>query len=231
MENLIKKEPFPKKKINLEQVDAFVFDMDGVIFDSERGCLNVWRTIAEENKLPDIETVFKQCIGTTNVATRQILMDAYGRDFDVDRFTQQASKRFHERFDDGRLPILPGAESLLIKLNELGVPVGLASSTREASVRRELTDAGLIKYFKNITCGDMLKVSKPEPDIYLLACRNLCVEPSRAVAVEDSFNGIRSAYRAGMVPVMVPDLIPADEEMRQLSFEIYDSLYEVAAAF
>lgn len=227
MERFIKKGPSPMKKIYLSELEAVVFDMDGVIFDSERGCLDVWLTIAAENGLKDMEDVFKRCIGTTVVATRSILKAAYGEDFPVEDFMQRAHVMFHERYDDGRLPVFPGAERILKTLNEYGIPVGLASSTRNATVHRQLTDAGLIKYFTDITCGDMLKVSKPEPDIYLLACKNLGVNPAKTVAIEDSFNGIRAAYRAGMLPVMVPDLIPADDEMRQLSYEIYDNLNEV----
>ena len=215
----------------MKDIKAVVFDMDGVIFDSERGCLNVWNELAEEYGLENMEEVFKRCIGTTVVATSQILRDAYGEDFDVPKFQKLASLRFHERFDDGRLPVLKGARELLIYLSEHKYIIGLASSTREATVKQQLTDAGLIGYFDYITCGDMLKVSKPEPDIYLLACKNLGVEPKNAIAIEDSFNGIRSAYRAGMIPFMVPDLIPADEEMEELSEEIFDDLLAVKAYF
>ena len=215
----------------MEQKKKVVFDMDGVIFDSERGCLNIWKELAEENGLKDMEKVFIRCIGTTVVSTRKILKDAYGEDFDVEYFQKEASVRFHEKYDDGRLPMLPGAKEVLEYLKDNGYIVGLASSTREATVKQQLTDAGLIGYFDHITCGDMLKVSKPEPDIYLLACKNLNVLPKEAIAIEDSYNGIRSAHRAGMLPIMVPDLIPADEEMKELSFKIFNNLFEVIDYF
>jgi len=209
------------------EIKTVVFDMDGVIFDSERGCLNIWKELAEENGLKDMENVFKQCIGTTAVLTREILKKNYGNDFDVEGFQKIASARFHERFDNGRLPTLPYAKEILRFLKSAGYRIGLASSTREATVRQQLTDASLIDYFDNITCGDMLKVSKPAPDIYLLACKNLGVEPSLAYAIEDSYNGIRSAHAAGMHPIMVPDLIPANDEMRKLSYAIFDNLGDV----
>jgi len=94
-------------------------------------------------------------------------------------------------------------------------------------VRQELKDAGIIDYFDELVCGDMLKKSKPEPDIYLMACDKLGVAPKEAVAIEDSFNGIRSAYAAGMTPVMVPDIAQPDEEMKEKSFEIFANLFEV----
>ena len=121
----------------------------------------------------------------------------------------------------------PGVKELLSYLKENGYLVGLASSTRQAIVEQEIRDAGLMPYFDNLVCGDMLKRSKPEPDIYLKACENLDVEPRMAVAVEDSYNGIRSAKRAGMVPVMVPDMVQPDEEMRSLAHKICKDLFEV----
>jgi len=213
--------------INGNTIKAVVFDMDGVIFDSERGCLNTWLIMAEEYGLKDMETVFRKCIGTTVVSTKQILKDNYGEDFDVDFFQKQTSILFHEKYDNGRLPILKGAEEMLQYLKSNNYLIGLASSTKEATVKQQLTDAKLIKYFDNITCGDMLKVSKPEPDIYLLACKNLKVDPKNAIAIEDSFNGIRSAHRAGMVPVMVPDMVPPDDEMKELSYLISEDLVKL----
>lgn len=109
--------------------------------------------------------------------------------------------------------------------------MGLASSTRYASVISHLKEAGIVDYFQVIVAGDMIEHSKPQPDIYLLACRKLGVDPSDAYAVEDSPNGIRSAHAAGMKPIMVPDLIPPDDEMREMSFLICRDLLEVMRFF
>lgn len=215
----------------IDNYDAVVFDMDGVIFDSERACLKVWKYLAGEKGLDNIDEVFRKCIGTTTVMTTQIIRDAYGDSFDVDAYMKESSKTFHSWYDGGKLPMLPGVRELLEFLKSTRVKIGLASSTREQSVRRELTEAGLIDYFDYITCGDMLKVSKPEPDIYLLACKNLQTAPEKSIAIEDSYNGIRSAYRAGMVPIMVPDMVQADEEMNKISHAVIKSLIEVKKYF
>ena len=121
---------------------------------------------------------------------------------------------------------MPGVKEILAFLKNNGIRIGIASSTGEATVRREITEAGLAGYFETITCGDMLRKSKPEPDIYLLACRNMGVVPEETVAVEDSFNGIRSAWSAGLIPVMVPDLIPADGEMYEKAEAVVTDLFE-----
>ena len=107
----------------------------------------------------------------------------------------------------------------------------MASSTRLAVVEEELRQAGLYDYFQIVMGGDQLKRSKPEPDIYLMTCEKMGVQPRNAYAVEDSHNGIRSAYRAGMMPVMVPDLLPATEEMKEMSIAVFDDLLEVRDYF
>lgn len=105
--------------------------------------------------------------------------------------------------------------------------IALATSSKERTVRREIEEAGLLSYFDAIVCGDMIRRSKPEPDIYLKACECLQVEPENACAVEDSFNGVRSATRAGLSCIMVPDIKQPDEEMRELACCILPSLLEV----
>lgn len=206
---------------------AVIFDMDGVIFDSERLVLEGWQEIAAKYGIKGIEEVLPRCLGVNAQATREIFREYYGQDFPYDEYKKEASALFHSRYGNGKLPLKPGVKELLSYLKENGYLVGLASSTRQAIVEREIRDAGLMPYFDNLVCGDMLKRSKPEPDIYLKACENLDVEPRMAVAVEDSYNGIRSAKRAGMVPVMVPDMVQPDEEMRSLAHKICKDLFEV----
>ena len=206
---------------------AVIFDMDGVIFDSERLVLEGWQEIAAKYGIKGIEEVLPRCLGVNAQATREIFREYYGQDFPYDEYKKEASALFHSRYGNGKLPLKPGVKELLSYLKENGYLVGLASSTRQAIVEQEIRDAGLMPYFDNLVCGDMLKRSKPEPDIYLKACENLHVEPRMAVAVEDSYNGIRSAKRAGMVPVMVPDMVQPDEEMRSLAHKICKDLFEV----
>ncbi|MBO5112989.1 MAG: HAD family phosphatase [Lachnospiraceae bacterium] len=206
---------------------AVIFDMDGVIFDSERLVLEGWQEIAAKYGIEGIGEVLPRCLGVNAQATREIFREYYGQDFPYDEYKKEASALFHSRYGNGKLPLKSGVKELLSYLKENGYLVGLASSTRQAIVEQEIRDAGLMPYFDNLVCGDMLKRSKPEPDIYLKACENLDVEPRMAVAVEDSYNGIRSAKRAGMVPVMVPDMVQPDEEMRSLAHKICKDLFEV----
>ena len=209
-----------------------VFDMDGVLFDSERACLSCWEQAAESLGLPGIRDVFFRCIGTNLMQTRQILSCAYAREHGkgiIESMLEKSDRLFREEFGGGRLPVKPGVRELLSFLSEKGVPTGLASSSERRKITEALDGAELTGFFSCIISGDAVKISKPDPEIYLLACREMELIPGETFAIEDSRNGIRSAHAAGMRPVMVPDLIPPDEEMRLLSSRICGDLFEVKA--
>ncbi len=206
---------------------AVVFDMDGVIFDSERAVMQCWKEVASRHNIPDIEKAILACTGTTMVRTREIMLNMYGADFPYDEYARESSAIFHSRYDGGRLPMKPGVKELLTFLKERGKKIALASSTRQQVVTDELRDAGIIEYFDRIICGDMVSRSKPAPDIFLKACEELNISPSDSYAIEDSYNGIRAAHAGGLHPIMVPDLLPADEEMQSLAEIVLPSLTSV----
>lgn len=206
---------------------AVIFDMDGTIFDSERLVLSCWEKIGRKYGISDIGEVFMKCIGTNKVRTRQIVDEHYGKTFPYEKFSAESSMLFHEITQEEGLPVKAGAREILAYLREKEIPLGLASSTRLAVVTEELKDAGLFECFQTVVGGDLLKNSKPAPDIYLLTCERMGVSPQNAYAIEDSYNGIRSAHSAGLHPVMVPDMMPATEEMRDLSDAVFEDLFQV----
>lgn len=206
---------------------AVVFDMDGVIFDSERAVMQCWKEVASRHNIPDIEKAILACTGTTMVRTREIMLNLYGADFPYDEYARESSVIFHSRYDGGRLPMKPGVKELLTFLKEHDKKIALASSTRQQVVTDELRDAGIIEYFDRIICGDMVSRSKPAPDIFLKACEELNISPSDSYAIEDSYNGIRAAHAGGLHPIMVPDLLPADEEMQSLAEIVLPNLTSV----
>ncbi|MGN0313211.1 MAG: HAD family hydrolase [Fusicatenibacter sp.] len=208
-----------------------VFDMDGVIFDTERLCLHCWKTLAEQFGVNDVEPMFLKCVGTNVNKTREIVLEAQGEDFPFEEYRVRSSELFHKIEQEEGIPLKTGVKELLSWLKSKEIPVGLASSTRKAAVEKELKDAGLFPYFDVIVGGDMAAKSKPDPEIYLRACREMKMEPKELYAVEDSYNGIRSAYAAGMHPIMVPDLLMPDEEMRQKAEHIFQNLLEVKEYF
>ncbi len=211
----------------MKDFDAVVFDMDGVIFDSERATMLCWLELADKYGIKDIEKPYLACTGTNKEMTRKIMMDAYGENFPYDEYEKEASYMYHERYDGGRLPMKSGVFEILdfLKINKK--KIALASSTRKQTVISQLRDAGILAFFDEIVTGDMIKKSKPDPDIYLLAIERIGVSSERSYAIEDSYNGVRAAYRGKLRPIMVPDLLPADEEMREISEAVIENLNDV----
>ena len=204
---------------------AVLFDMDGVIFDSERAVLAVWREIAAQLSLTGIDEVFVRCVGVNLRRTREIFLEAYPK-LDFEDFDARVRALFLSRYDKGRLPVKPGARELLAALSEEGCALALASSTETDTVRRELEEAGLLRYFDAVVGGDRVKRSKPDPEIFLTACAALGARPEDCFVIEDSFNGIRAAHAGGFRPLMAPDLLPPDAEMREKAEAIVKDLFE-----
>lgn len=210
---------------------AIVFDMDGVLFDTERICRDSWVAVAEKWGFSDMDVIFPKCIGLNANDSKAVVLDAYGEDFAYQEFRSQASTVFWELIEKNGMPLMPGVRELLQWLKEDGWVIGLASSTKRSSIEDCLKRAKLQGYFQEIVSGDMVEHSKPQPDIYLMACERLGVSPRETYAIEDSPNGIRAAHRAGMHSLMVPDMITPDEEMQILSEKIFDNLFDVLKYF
>ncbi len=209
------------------QYQAVVFDMDGVIFDTERLVIEFWKEVAKKHNIPNVEHTCIQCLGTNRVRTREIFLENYGADFPFDPYRAEVTELFNTHYKGVPLPTKPGVRELLSYLQEQDIKVGLASSTAQHLVRDELGTAGLLPYFQTLVCGDMVEHSKPAPDIFLKACEILNADPTKSIAIEDSFNGIRSAHCAGMTPIMVPDQVQPTDEIRTLAFHVMPSLLDV----
>lgn len=209
------------------QYQAVVFDMDGVIFDTERLVIEFWKEVAKKHNIPNVEHTCIQCLGANRVRTREIFLENYGADFPFDPYRAEVTELFNTHYKGVPLPTKPGVRELLSYLQEQDIKVGLASSTAQHLVRDEIGTAGLLPYFQTLVCGDMVEHSKPAPDIFLKACEILNADPTKSIAIEDSFNGIRSAHCAGMTPIMVPDQVQPTDEIRTLAFHVMPSLLDV----
>ncbi len=208
-----------------------IFDMDGVIFDTENLFLDCWKLLAGQHNIQNMEQVYHKCIGVNEKTTKAIFEEAYGTQFSYDELSAEASLMFHKYVEENGMPMKPGVREVLDYLTQNGYKIGLASSTKEVHVRSQLAGRNLLSYFQVIICGDMVSRSKPAPDIFLKACEEIGAQPEKAFAVEDSYNGIRAAASAGMKAIMVPDIVSPDEEMERLAYRICPSLAEVQAFF
>lgn len=204
-----------------------IFDMDGVIFDSERVVLEGWKEIADKYGIKNMEEPYMKCIGVNIDKCKEIFLDYYGEDFPYDEYESEQSANYHKKYDNGRLPLKPGVEKLLIELRKNNYNIAIASSTKLQTVKNQIEAAGLAQYFDKYVGGDMVAKSKPEPDIFIEAMKGFDVDAENVIVIEDSFNGIRAAYAAGMKPVMVPDLIAPDKEMEEKAWCIKNNLEEI----
>ena len=209
-------------------MQCVVFDMDGVLFDSEALVLRSWEQTAEIHGIPDVREVCLRCLGTNAAESRRLFLEKYGADFPYDTYKAEMSARYWENVGEGKLELKPGVREILDALRQNGWKTAIASSTRTAVVREEMQHFGLEQMFDEIIGGDMVRRSKPDPEIYLTACRVLGADPAETYAVEDSYNGIRSAAAAGMRPVMIPDLLPPTPEIESLTAKIFPSMTELS---
>ena len=210
----------------MTQIKAIIFDMDGVILDSESLCDKTWQKAATEFQISDLQKVLNICRGRNKNDTIQILKDFYGSDFKAQDFLNRTSELFYEFESRGELKLLPYAKECLEYLKSK-YKIALASSTRKESVFRQLKSLGVFEYFETLTTGDMVVHSKPDPEIYKIACSSINMAPQNCIAIEDSPNGIKSAFLAGLKPIMVPDRILPTEETKKLCYKILPSLKEV----
>ena len=216
----------------LQQTEkAVIFDMDGVLFDTERLCRETWNMIAKEQNLENIDDVLTACTGSNRQDTILIMKKAYGEDFNALAFMETCSQINIKKMQEEGIPVKKGAKEILEYLKAENYKIGLASSTRRFRILENLERSGFKDYFEIIIGGDMVEHSKPNPDIYLLACKELGVNPAETFAIEDSPNGIRSAYNAGMKAVMVPDLLEPTEEILSMTVTCKKDLLEVIEYF
>lgn len=211
-------------------INTIIFDMDGVLFDTEKIGNICWVEAAERMGLGDLSEGNIGCIGLNRNDSVALMHRLYGEAFPMDDFWKTVSDLMKEKIINEGLPIKKGVMELLTFLKEKKFKIGLASSSAKQNVMRNLEQSKLGHYFDYIVGGDMVEHSKPEPDIYLKACEGMQTVPEEAFAVEDSPNGIRAAYRAGMKVMMVPDLIAPDDELKEMLYGLFPSLIEVKEA-
>ena len=208
-------------------IKGVVFDMDGLMFDTEKIGKDAWQQAARHLACGFSDQLFHKILGTNLVTTIEILEGELGDKIDVRRLREIHDVYFAGCIEEKGVPVKNGLKELLEYLRTNGYGVTAASSTSKDKVRDYFKKAGVSEYFGEIVGGDMVEKSKPEPDIYLKAAEVLGLSPFECLALEDSPHGILSAYRAGLMPIMIPDLVEPDEETSRLLYAKLPSLLDV----
>jgi HAD superfamily hydrolase (TIGR01509 family) len=207
---------------------AIIFDMDGLLLDTERIALSAFLQTCTDLGLPAREDLFIRCIGTNQSRGREVLQEGLQGQVDHLLFEDVWDRHYIARTTDNPIPLKNGAAELLEHVSSLQMPAAVATSTRSSRARDKLRSAGILSRFDLVVGGDQVSNSKPAPDIYLKAAQMLKVRPEACLALEDSENGVRAAVAAGMAVVQIPDLVSPSPALRALGHIVLSSLNDVA---
>lgn len=200
-----------------------IFDMDGLIFDTERLFMKELSKVMAEEGYTLTEEIYTQTIGLASGAVKEKMCRIYGNEYPFEKLSAEARLHMEKNAQTG-LPVKPGIPELLESLCSKGTECCVASSTEAEFVKKYIDAAGLEKYFGEIIGGDMVSRSKPAPDIFLKALGN--TDPNDAVVFEDSENGVRAGISAGIPVICIPDMKRPPEEVISKAYACVESAFD-----
>jgi HAD superfamily hydrolase (TIGR01509 family) len=218
----------PDMASTLTRPSAVVFDMDGLLVDSERTTREIWQASSADCGFTLTDELYLTLIGLSADEAELAVASHFGEGFVAPAFRERRVTRMRGLLESGGVAFKPGAREILAWVVSQGIPVALATASGHEEVRERLGD--LVGVFATITTRTAETRGKPNPDIYLAAAASLGLPPSECLALEDSFAGVRAAAAAGMPVVMVPDLAQPTPEIADLTVGVFTSLLEARDA-
>ncbi len=204
-----------------------IFDMDGLMTDTENLFLRFWCQVMGELGYEEHREVVAHCIGMDHGATQRYVKEQLGADFDYLAIMQEVGRRSRAYTEVHGVPVKPGLYELLDYLDRVHIPYAVATSTVYDNAVRRLDSIGVLGRLSGLVTGNMVAHGKPDPEIFLRAAEALGLPPESCMVLEDSPHGILAAHRAGCLPVMIPDLKQPDAETRAMLFAMTDRLDRV----
>jgi HAD superfamily hydrolase (TIGR01509 family) len=207
--------------------DTVIFDMDGLMIDSENWTFEEYvKVCAEKGYIMD-RACYKSIVGYTMTVIRQKFREHFGADFPLEEIISQVHENLDRRFAQEGIPVKPGLMALLDYLKQRRCRMVVATSSDRKRVDAILRRGGLEEYFVDVVCGDEVKNGKPDPEIFLKACEKAGASPETALVLEDSEWGILAAHRAGIPCICIPDMKEPGDESKALTVAVMSSLEEV----
>ena len=208
-------------------ISGVIFDMDGLMTDTERLYIDLWCRILREQGMEEHREVVTRCIGMDHGKMRAYIAETLGADFDYLSVLGEVGKRSEQYCRENGIPVKPGLYELLDYLDQQHIPYAVATSSRGQGARSKLEKIGVLSRLHGLVTGDMVEKGKPDPEIFVRAAQALKLPPKNCLVLEDSPHGILAAYKAGCLPMMIPDLWQPDEDVRALLYAQGNSLLDV----
>lgn len=207
-------------------IKALLFDMDGLLLDSERVVQESWNAAGEALGYGKVGEHIYNTLGMNAAGRKEYFNNVFGTGFPYGEFQKLSRKAFFNVADQEGIPLKPGAKELIFYAKQMGYKVGLVTSSRKEYAVDVLKKAGIFSCFDGCIFGDMVSKSKPDPEIYEKGCKMLGEEPEWCIAFEDAPAGVIAASAAGIDVIMVPDLVQPDDAIRMRTWKVLDSLDE-----
>ena len=208
-------------------IQAVIFDMDGLMLDTEPLYRIAWKRASAECGFQLTDEIYKNLVGRGRKDAMKTLAQTFGPEFPPDKFSVLAAQYEAQEFAGPPMPKKPGLDQLLAFLEQRNLPLAVATSTERRLTLPRLARTGLLSRFEVVATGDEVSRGKPFPDLFLLAASRLGVEPSSCLVLEDSEAGVLAARAAGMQVFQVPDLVEPSAEARRAANGVFDSLCDV----
>ena len=208
-------------------ISGAIFDMDGLMTDTERLYIDLWCRILREQGVEEHREVVTRCIGMDHGKMRAYIAETLGADFDYLSVLGEVGRRSEQYCRENGIPVKPGLYELLDYLDQQHIPYAVATSSRGQGARSKLERIGVLSRLHGLVTGDMVEKGKPDPEIFIRAAETLKLPPKNCLVLEDSPHGILAAHKAGCLPMMIPDLWQPDEDVRALLYAQGNSLLDV----